>query len=142
MSHDVYSDAFLREILTGVKTIAVVGLSNNEMRPSHYVSKYLLDRGYKLTGVNPGLAGQTILGMPVYKQLADIPYKIDLVDIFRKSEAVGGVVDEALAMNPLPQAIWMQLDIRDEEAAQRAEAKGIKVVMNRCPKIECERLLG
>jgi len=141
-NHDFYDDDFLRNILEGVKSIAVVGLSARPMRPSYYVFSFLQQRGYKMAGVNPGLAGKEVLGSPVYARLADIPFPIDMVDIFRNSAAAGGVVEEALALAPKPKAIWMQLDVRDDEAAQKAEAQNVKVVMNRCPKIEYMRLLS
>lgn len=138
---DDYPDDFIRAILTKVQTIAVVGLSAEPTRPSHYVFDYLRQRGYKMVGVNPGLAGKEILGAPVYARLADIPFAIDMVDIFRNSEAAGAVVEEALALVPLPKVIWMQLDVRNDAAAQKAEALHLKVVMNRCPKIEYKRLM-
>jgi predicted CoA-binding protein len=112
------------------------------VRPSYIVFKFLLGRGYKMLGVNPGLAGQEILGVPIFATLAECPGPIDMVDIFRNSEAAGAIVDEALALAPKPQVIWMQLSVRNDEAAARAEAQGVKVVMNRCPKIEYGRLSG
>jgi predicted CoA-binding protein len=142
MNHDSYPDDYIRAILQSVKTIAVVGASANEARPSYFVFKYLLGRGYRMIAINPGLAGQELLGAPCYAALKDVPEPIDMVDIFRNSEAAGAVVDEALLLDPLPKAIWMQLSVRNDEAAARAEAKGIKVVMNRCPKIEYGRLSG
>jgi hypothetical protein len=142
MDHDAYSDELIRAILHRVKTIAMVGASNNVARPSYFVFKYLLGRGYRMIGVNPGLAGGDILGAPVYARLADIPEAIDMVDIFRNSEAAGAIVDEALALSPLPSVIWMQLTVRNDAAAVRAEAKGVQVIMNRCPKIEYGRLSG
>ncbi len=140
-SHENYPDAFIRAILTEVKTIALVGLSAEPTRPSHRVFDYLQRHGYRMIGVNPGLAGKEILGAPVYARLADIPFPVDMIDIFRNSAAAGLVVDEALALSPQPKVIWMQLDVRNDEAAQRAKAQNLKVVMNRCPKIEYERLL-
>jgi predicted CoA-binding protein len=142
MDHNAYSDETIRAILHRVKTIAMVGASNNVARPSYFVFKYLLGRGYRMIGVNPGLAGGDILGAPVYARLADIPEPIDMVDIFRNSEAAGPIVDEALALSPLPSVIWMQLTVRNDPAAARAEAKGVQVIMNRCPKIEYGRLSG
>ena len=139
--HDFYADDFLRAILTEVRTIALVGLSARPTRPSHYVFEFLQRHGYKMVGVNPGLAGKELLGTEVYGRLADIPFPIDMVDIFRNSAAAGGVVDEALALAPKPKVIWMQLDVRHDEAAQKAEAQNLKVVMNRCPKIEYSRLM-
>jgi predicted CoA-binding protein len=140
MNHDNYSDQYIRGILNTVKTIAIVGVSPKNIRPSYFVFKYLLERGYRMIPVNPGQAGSELLGQKVYARLADIPEPIDMVDIFRSSEHVPGVVQEALALNPRPKVIWMQLGVRNDEAARLAEAEGIKVVMNRCPKIEYGRL--
>ncbi len=142
MNHESYSDDYIRGILLGVKTIAMVGASANSARPSFFVLKYLSERGFTMLPINPGLAGGAILGLPVYASLAEAPGPIDMVDIFRNSEAAGAVVDEALALDPLPRVIWMQLGVRNDAAAARAEAKGVKVVMNRCPKIEYGRLSG
>jgi uncharacterized protein len=140
MNHDSYSDAYIRGILNTVKTIAMVGASENEIRPSYFVFKYLLERGYHMIPVNPGRAGHGLLGQRFYARLADIPEPIDMVDIFRPSQYALGIVQEALALNPRPQVIWMQLGIRSDEAATLAEANGMKVAMNRCPKIEYGRL--
>jgi predicted CoA-binding protein len=104
------------------------------------VFKYLLERGYRMIPVNPGQAGKEMLGQKVYARLADIPEPVDMVDIFRASAHAPAVVDEALALNPRPRVIWMQLGVRNDEAAAKAEAAGLKVVMNRCPKIEYGRL--
>jgi len=142
MNHDAYDDAYIRRILKSVKTIAMVGASDNTARPSYFVFKYLLERGYRMIPVNPGKAGQSFLGQTFVKSLAEIAEPVDMIDIFRNSEAAGGVVDEALAMAPLPKVIWMQLTVRNDAAAARAEAQGIEVVMNRCPKIEYGRLSG
>ena len=140
MNHDNYPDNYIRGILNTVKTIAMVGISPKENRPSYFAFKYLLERGYHMIPVNPGQAGKLILNQKVYARLSDIPEPIDMVDIFRVSEHVLPVVEEALKLQPKPQVIWMQLTIRNEEAAQLAEAAGLKVVMNRCPKIEYGRL--
>ena len=142
MTHDAYPDSLIRDILKSVKRIALVGASANEARPSWIVTKYLIDRGYDVIPVNPGLAGQTILGKTVYATLKDIPGPVDMVEIFRNSEAAGPITDEALRLDPLPKVIWMQLSVRNDEAAARAEAKGVTVIMNRCPKIEYGRLSG
>jgi predicted CoA-binding protein len=142
MTHDAYPDSLIRDILKSVKRIALVGASANEARPSWIVTKYLIDRGYDVIPVNPGLAGQTILGKTVYATLKDIPGPVGMVEIFRNSEAAGPITDEALALDPLPKVIWMQLSVRNDEAAGRAEAKGVTVIMNRCPKIEYGRLSG
>jgi hypothetical protein len=140
MNHDNYPDNYIRGILNTVKTIAMVGISPKENRPSYFAFKYLLERGYHMIPVNPGQAGKLILNQKVYARLSDIPEPIDMVDIFRASEHVLPVVEEALKLQPKPQVIWMQLTIRNEEAARLAEAAGLKVVMNRCPKIEYGRL--
>ncbi|SDU06844.1 CoA-binding protein [Stappia sp. ES.058] len=142
MTHDTYSDTFIREILNGVKTIAMVGASANTVRPSYFVLKYMLSKGYRVFPINPGQAGKEILGQTVYATLADVPEPIDMVDIFRNSEAAMGVTAEALALSPLPRVIWMQLSVRNEAAATLAEDAGVKVVMDRCPKIEYGRLSG
>jgi predicted CoA-binding protein len=140
MNHDNYDDSYIRSILNTVKTIAMVGVSANVARPSYFAFKYLLERRYHMIPVNPGLAGGELLGQKVYGKLADIPEPVDMVDIFRASQYALGVVKEAIAMNPQPKVIWMQLGVQDAEAAALAEANGIKVVMNRCPKIEYGRL--
>jgi hypothetical protein len=140
VNHDQYSDSYIRGILNTVKTIAMVGISPKDNRPSYFAFKYLIERGYRMIPVNPGQAGKDILGQKVYASLTDIPEPIDMIDIFRASEHVMPVVQEALAMQPKPQVIWMQLTIRNDEAAQLAEDAGIKVVMDRCPKIEYGRL--
>lgn len=142
MNHDSYPDAYIRSILTTVKRIALVGASNNPARPSWIVTKYLIERGFDVVPVNPGLAGQQLLGRLVYASLREIPGAIDMVEIFRNSEAAGPITDEALSLDPLPRVIWMQLSVRNDAAAARAEAKGVQVVMNRCPKIEYGRLSG
>ena len=133
-------DDLIREVLTNVRVIAVVGFSANPARPSHGVARYLQSRGYRVIPVNPGLAGQTWLGEKVQGSLAEIGGPVDMVDVFRRSEAVAGVTDEALALSPLPFAIWTQLGVRDDEAAGRARAAGVRVVQNRCPAIEIPRL--
>jgi predicted CoA-binding protein len=140
MNHENYPDTFIRGILNTVKTIAMVGISPKDNRPSYFAFKYLLERGYRMVPVNPGHAGKDILGQKVYAKLSEIPEPVDMIDIFRASQYVSAVVDEALAMKPCPQVIWMQLGVRNDEAAAKAEAAGMKVVMNRCPKIEYGRL--
>jgi predicted CoA-binding protein len=140
MDHDNYSDTYIRGILNTVKTIAMVGVSANTSRPSYFAFKYLMERGYRMIPVNPGLAGQELLGQKVYGKLADIPLPVDMVDIFRAARYAPDIVREALALKPRPQVIWMQLGIRNDEAAELAEGNGLKVVMNRCPKIEYGRL--
>ena len=142
MNHDSYDDAYIRGILNTVKTIAMVGVSNRDSRPSYFAFKYLLERGYHMIPVNPGLAGQELLGQKVYAKLADIPEPVDMVDIFRAAPYALGIVEEALALQPRPRVLWMQLGIRNDAAAALAEQHGLKVVMNRCPKIEYSRLHG
>ena len=138
MNHDDYSDTYLRDVLEGARTIAVVGASPRSDRPSHRVMRFLQRHGYRAIPVNPFAAGGEILGERVYARLADIPEPVDMVDIFRRSELAGAAVDEAIAIGA--KAVWMQLDVRDSAAAARAEAKGLKVVMDRCPAIEIPRL--
>jgi len=138
VDHETYSDAYLRDILTSVRTIAVVGASPRHERPSHGVMAYLQRRGYRTIPVNPNAVGTTINGETVYARLADVPEPIDMVDVFRRSEMAGGVVDEAIAAGA--KVVWMQLGVSDDDAAARAEAQGLKVVMNRCPAIEIPRL--
>ncbi|HKS88699.1 MAG TPA: CoA-binding protein [Stellaceae bacterium] len=136
MDHTSYPDAYLRDILTNARTIAVVGASPRPYRPSHGVMRYLQRQGYRAIPVNP--FATEILGERCYAALADIPGKIDLVDIFRRSERAGEAVDAAIAIGA--GAIWMQLGVVDVAAARRAEGHGIKVVMDRCPAIEIPRL--
>jgi predicted CoA-binding protein len=140
MNHDSYSDNYIRGILNTVKSIAMVGISPKDNRPSYFAFKYLLERGYRMIPVNPGHAGKEILGQKVYAKLTDIPEPVDMVDVFRASQFAPGVVDEALQMTSKPAVIWMQLTVRNDEAAAKAEAAGLKVVMDRCPKIEYGRL--
>jgi predicted CoA-binding protein len=142
MNHDSYSPDYIRGILQAVRTIALVGASANMVRPSNLVFKYLLDKGYDVIPVNPALQGQELYGRKAYSALKDIPVPVDMVDIFRKSEAALGVTHEALALSPLPKVIWMQLGVRSDEAAALAEAQGVKVVMNRCAKMEYGKLSG
>lgn len=134
----------IKEILTEAKVIAVVGISANPARPSYGVAEFLQAKGYRIIPVNPGLAGQELLGETVYADLASIPADIpvDFVDIFRRSEAVPEVVEEALAHLPALRVIWMQLGVVHEGAAELARARGVKVVMDRCPKIDYPRLIG
>ena len=140
MNHNSYPDSYIRGILNTVKSIAMVGASEKENRPSYFAFKYLLERGYNMIPVNPGHAGEDLLGRRIYARLADVTEPIDMVDIFRASRYALPIVEEALALQPRPQVIWMQLGIRNDEAAALAEANGLKVVMNRCPKIEYGRL--
>jgi predicted CoA-binding protein len=140
MNHDAYDDSYIREILRSMKTIAMVGASPLNVRPSYFAFKYLAQRGYDMIPVNPGQVGNSLLGKPFVASLLDIDRPVDMVDIFRSSEHVMPLVDQALTMSPLPKVIWMQLGARNDEAAAKAEAKGLTVVMNRCPKIEYGRL--
>ncbi|MBF0129893.1 MAG: CoA-binding protein [Alphaproteobacteria bacterium] len=142
MQHDFYDDSYLAGILGEVGTIALVGASNKEDRPSYRVMKYMQTHGYRVIPVNPGMAGQTILGETVHASLDDIPGPYEMVDVFRNSEAAASVSDEAVRIARAKgiKVVWMQLDVRNDDAAARAEQAGIKVVMNRCPKIELARL--
>lgn len=140
MNHDRYDDLYLRRILRDTKTIAMVGLSANWNRPSFFAAKYLLDRGYKVIPVNPAAKGQEILGQTVHGSLDELSVKADMVDIFRNSEAAGPITDEAIKHGA--KVVWMQLGVVNPAAAKRAEDAGLKVVMNRCPKIEHSRLAG
>ena len=139
-SHDSYPDDLIRTILRTVKVIAMVGASSNWNRPSYFAMKYLQKKGFRVIPVNPKEAGQQILGEAVYAALAEVPDTVDMVDIFRNSDAAAGIVEEALAIKTRPKVIWMQLGVRNDAAAARAEAEGITVIMNRCPKIEYGRL--
>ena len=136
MDHNHYADSFIRRILTSVKTIALVGASPKETRPSHTVMQFLLAKGYRVFPVNPGHKGKQLLGQTVYARLADIPEPVDMVDVFRNSAALPGLVDEVLALKQRPQVFWTQLGVRHDEAARKAEAAGLTVVMDRCPAIE------
>jgi uncharacterized protein len=142
MNHDHYDDTYVADILKSVKTIALVGASPNTARPSYRVMRFLQSKGYRVIPVNPGQAGKEINGETAYGRLADVPEAVDMVDVFRAKEFLDGVVDETLAMDPKPAVIWGQLEIRDDKAAAKAEAGGLKVVMNRCPAIEYPRLIG
>ncbi len=141
MEHDAYSDGYILGILERTRTIALVGASATETRPSYVVMKFLLGKGYGVVPVNPGKAGTEILGQKVYASLAEIPAPFEMVDVFRASEAAGSVTDEAIALarERGVRTVWMQLGVRDDRAAARAEAAGLEVVMDRCPKIELEK---
>ncbi|MDB5656526.1 MAG: hypothetical protein JWQ94_4139 [Tardiphaga sp.] len=140
MNHDTYSDPYIREILNDVKTIAMVGASPQNVRPSYFVFKYLAERGYDMVPINPGQVGKSLAGKPFVAALREIERPIDMVDIFRSAEHIMPVLDDMLALPVLPKVMWLQLGVRHDEAAAKAEAAGIKVVMNRCPKIEYGRL--
>jgi predicted CoA-binding protein len=144
MNHDSYSDDYIAGILGTLRVFAFIGASANTSRPSYFAMKYLLAKGYAVIPVNPGHAGQEILGQKVYAHLGDIPGPVDVVDIFRNSEAALEIVCEAISLKEKLAigVIWMQLGVRNDEAAALAEAAGLRVVMNRCPKIEYGRLSG
>ena len=142
MNHDRYDNDYIADILKTTKTIALLGASPNPDRPSFGVMRFLLSKGYTVIPVNPGQAGKEILGQKVYGQLADIPQPVDMLDVFRNAQFLDGTVDEALALARKPKVIWGQLSVRDDKAAARAEAAGIKVVMDRCPAIEYPRLVA
>jgi predicted CoA-binding protein len=140
MNHDHYPDSYISEILKGTKTIALIGASPNETRPSFGVMRFLLGQGYTVTPVNPGQAGNEILGQMTLASLADFKGAVDLIDVFRASNAVPALVDDILALSWKPKVVWMQLGVRDDESAARLESEGIKVVTDRCPAIEIPRL--
>ena len=140
MNHDTYDSTYISGILKDTKTIALLGASPNPDRPSNHVMEFLLSKGYRVFPVNPGQAGKQILGQTVYAKLADVPQPVDLVDVFRAAEYLDGVVEEAIALETKPKVIWGQLSVRDDKAAAKAKAAGIKVVMDRCPAIEYPRL--
>lgn len=140
MNHDAYDDNYIRGILTGVKSIAMVGASPVNVRPSYFAFKYLAERGYDMIPINPGQVGKSLVGKPFVASLKDIGRPVDMVDIFRSADHALAIVDEALALPVPPKVIWMQLGVRNDAAAAKAEAAGLKVVMNRCPKIEYGRL--
>lgn len=136
------SDDLLRDVLKRSRVFALVGVSPNPVRPSHYVGRYLGLKGYRVIPVNPGHAGETLWGQTVRASLSDIPEPVDVVDIFRRPDAVPAIVEEALAMQPRPKVIWMQIGVTHAQAAARAEAAGLFVIQDRCPKIEYQRLFG
>jgi predicted CoA-binding protein len=140
MNHDSYPDSYIRGILNANKVFALVGASPNQVRPSFFVQKYLLAKGYRVIPINPGHAGKEILGQTVYASLRDIPEPVDVVDIFRNSTVALEIAREAIAIGA--KVLWMQLGVRNDEAATLAEEAGLQVVMNRCPKIEYGRLSG
>ena len=137
-----YTDAFLKDILTRTKRVAIVGVSSNPVRASYFVARYLSLRGFVIVPVNPVLVGQSLFGAPVVASLSDVDTPVDMVDIFRRSEAVPEIVDVALAQFPDLGTIWMQIGVEHAEAAAQAQARGVDVVQNRCPKIEYQRLFG
>lgn len=139
---ETYSDAHLRDVLARTRRIAVVGMSLNPVWPSYYVARYLKLKGFEVIPVNPGHAGEVVFGATVVAGLADVSGEVDMVDIFRRSEHVAPIVDEALALFPTLGTIWMQIGVSDPVAAANARARGVDVIMNRCPKIEYQRLHG
>ena len=144
MSHDRYSDEVLAQVLSNARVFAFVGASANTSRPSYFAMKYLLGKGYQVIPINPGIAGKKILGQKVYATIADLDGPVDVIDIFRNSEAALAITRQAIALKDKLglKVIWMQLGVRNDEAAAEAEAAGLKVVMNRCAKIEYGRLSG
>lgn len=140
MDHSGYSDDYIRGILRGCHTIAMVGASPHWNRPSYFAMKYLQEKGYRVIPVNPGAKGKEILGETVYGSLDEIPVPVDMVDCFRASKAIPPIAEAAIRIGA--KVLWMQLGVRNDDAAKRAEAAGLKVVMNRCPKIEYGRLSG
>lgn len=140
MSNDGLSDADIRSIFEKVRVIALIGASTNPEKPSNYVGAFLQQKGYRVIPVNPGAAGQEINGETTYASLADIPEKIDMVDVFRPADAAPGIVDEVLALKDRPSVIWLQLGIVNDEAAETARAAGITFVQDRCPRVEIPRL--
>ena len=138
----IYTDELLRNVLKRTKRVAVVGVSMNPVRPSYYVARYLSLKGYTVIPVNPGHAGKMLFGQTVQASLRDIEGGVDMVDIFRRSEAVPPIVDEALEVFPDLQTVWMQIGVENAEATEKAETRGVTVIQNRCPKIEYQRLFG
>ncbi|MEE9313790.1 MAG: CoA-binding protein [Rhizobiaceae bacterium] len=141
-NHDHYSDAVIRSVLKSVKSIAIIGASANQVRPSFFVAQYMAAKNYELFPINPGHVGKEIAGAMTYKSLADLSVPVDMVDIFRKPEALPGIVSEIMQMPELPKVVWLQLGIRDDAIAEALEMTGITVIQDRCPKIEYARLCG
>jgi predicted CoA-binding protein len=142
MKHDHYDASLIRDVLSSTSTIAMVGASANPSRPSHGVMAFLLSKGYRVIPVNPGHAGQEILGQKVVARLADIDDRVDMVDVFRAADQLPAVVDEVLAMKTLPKVLWGQLTVRNDAAAEKAEARGMTVIMDRCPAIEYPKVMA
>lgn len=144
MNHDRYTDRYITDILANARSIAMVGASANTNRPSYFAMKYLLGKGFAVYPINPRMAGARLLGQPVYGALEDLPGTVDIIDIFRNAEAAAAIVKDVIALRDKlePKVIWMQLSVRNDTAAAEAEAAGMRVVMNRCPKIEYGRLSG
>jgi uncharacterized protein len=144
MNHDSYDDAYIAGVLGAVKTVAMLGASANTSRPSYFVMKYLMAKGFRVVPINPGLAGQELLGQRVFATLNDVTAPIDMIDVFRNSDAALEITTNAISLRDKLglKVIWMQLSVRHDAAAQLAEDAGLQVVMNRCPKIEYGRLSG
>ena len=142
IDHDQYPVGYIADILRSAKTFALVGASDNDVRPSYFVAKYLMEKGYDVYPINPGKAGRDVCGRTILASMDDIPVPIDVVDIFRSAAAADGIVDDAIKLNPLPKVIWMQLGVRNDAAARRAAERGVQVVMNRCPKMEYGKISG
>lgn len=141
-SADFYTDGYIRDILRECRVFGMVGASTNWNRPSYFAMKYMIQKGYRVIPINPRSAGDELIGETIVASLSDLPVPVDLVQVFRRSDQVGSVVDEALSLATAPKVIWMQLGVINHEAAAKAEAAGLRVVMNRCPKIEYARLSG
>ena len=139
---ETYTDAHLRDVLRQTTSVAVVGVSTNPVRPSYFVARYLDLKGYTVYPVNPVYAGEKLFERPVFAALSDLPHPVDMVDIFRRSDAVPAIVDEALKTLPGLKTIWMQIGVSHDKAAAKARAAGLTVIQNRCPKIEYQRLFG
>lgn len=144
MNDESYSDDFLKQLLQRVRVVAMVGVSPNPVRPSHYVGRYLALKGFDVIPVNPGHSGKTLFGREVVGSLNEIarPESVDMIDVFRQSQHVPPIVDEALDAFPNLKVVWMQIGVSHPGAAEKARDKGVEVVMNRCPKIEYQRLFG
>ncbi|MEM1317224.1 MAG: CoA-binding protein [Pseudomonadota bacterium] len=132
----------MRSVLTSVKTVAIIGASANNVRPSFFVAQYLATKGYETYPINPGQAGKPIAGAMTYASLAEVPVAVDMVDVFRRADALPGIVGEIMALDVLPKVVWLQLGIRDDAIAEALEMAGITVIQDRCPKIEYARLCG
>ncbi|MEL6966688.1 MAG: CoA-binding protein [Pseudomonadota bacterium] len=141
-NHDSYSNTHLRSVLTGTRSIAIIGASANSVRPSNFVARYMIAKGYAVFPINPGHAGKEIAGAMTYASLADLPGPVDMVDIFRRAEALPGIVTDIMHMPELPKTVWLQLGIRDDAIAAALEMAGVTVIQDRCPKIEYARLCG
>jgi len=142
MNHDRYEDGYIRDILTSTRSIAVIGASPNPARPVNGVMAFLIRSGYGVIPINPGIEGKEIHGRTVVARLSDLPGPVDMIDVFRNSDAIPALADEILALPWRPKVVWLQLGIRNDDAAAKLEEAGIKVVMNRCPAIERPRLIA